>query len=121
MLLELREQVIKSLDCSAILAGNDLIACGAIKALTGQGIQVPTDLSVVGFNDMPFADMLNPPLTTVSIPLKYLGVQSARLLLEEMASPGGPKSKVLLDPTLVVRDTTGPCRYTSGIQRPPRS
>jgi LacI family transcriptional regulator len=111
-----QQMIQQGLDCSAILAGNDLIACGAIKALTSQGIKIPTDLSVVGFNDMPFADMLNPPLTTVSIPLKYLGVQSARLLLEEMASPGGPKSKVLLDPTLVVRDTTAPCRYTRETQ-----
>jgi LacI family transcriptional regulator len=105
-----QQMIQQDLDCSAILAGNDLIACGAIQVLTEQGIQVPTDISVVGFNDMPFADMLNPPLTTVSIPLEYLGTQSARLLLEEMATPGGPKRKVLLDPTLVVRDTTAPCR-----------
>ena len=93
----------RKLRCSAIIAGNDLIAVGAIRALQELGVSLPGDLSIVGFNGMPFSEMFNPPLTTVAIPHKNLGEQAARLLLEEIGNPNGPKQKVLLTPALLVR------------------
>lgn len=101
-----RQMLVQKMTGTGLLAGNDLIAIGAIKVLTDAGIRIPEQLSVIGFNDMPLADMLNPPLTTVSIPHKYLGEQAARLLLEEINSAGGPRQKLLLTPTLTVRGST---------------
>ena len=99
----IRQITSRNLECSAIVAGNDLIAVGAIQALQELGVRVPKNISIVGFNGMPFSEMFNPPLTTVAIPHKNLGQQAARLLLEEINNPGGPKQKVLLTPTLLVR------------------
>ena len=101
-----RQVLAQKLDCTGLLAGNDLIAIGAIKVFNESGVKVPEQLSVVGFNDMPLADMLNPPLTTVSIPHHHLGEQAARLLIEEIESPDGPRHKILLTPTLAVRGST---------------
>lgn len=55
---------------TAVVAGNDLIALGALRALRVHGLRCPDDVSVVGFNDMPFAEDFNPPLTTVHVPQK---------------------------------------------------
>jgi LacI family transcriptional regulator len=101
-----RQMIERDIRCSAIVAGNDLIAVGAIQKLQELSVRVPQDISIVGFNGMPFSDMFNPPLTTVAIPHKNLGEQAARLLLEEVGHPGGPKQKVLLTPTLLVRGST---------------
>lgn len=92
----------------AILGGNDLIALGACRVLAEQDRQVPHDVSVIGFNDMPFLDMFEPPLTSVHVPQYELGAESARLLLERL-SGGEPISKrVLLPSRLVVRGSTAP-------------
>ena len=57
----------------AILAANDLLAIGAYRAAAARGLEVPRDVSIVGFNDMPFVDQFRPPLTTVRIPHRELG------------------------------------------------
>lgn len=98
-----RQMVERKLRCTAIVAGNDLIALGAVQSLRALGKRVPKDVSVVGFNGMALSDMFDPPLTTVAIPHKNLGEQAARVLVEEMENPGGPSQKVLLTPTLLKR------------------
>ena len=100
------EFLAESKKATAIIAGNDLIAVGAIKHLQACGIDIPADISITGFNDMPFAGMLNPALTTVRIPHEQLGQQAARLLLNAMEDVGGPKQKVLLTPSLKIRNST---------------
>ncbi|MFD2274396.1 substrate-binding domain-containing protein [Undibacterium arcticum] len=72
---------------TAIVAANDLIALGCYDALADQGLHCPNDISIVGHNDMPLVDMLNPPLTTVRIQHREMGRQAARLLLERISSP----------------------------------
>ena len=62
---------------SAIVAGNDLIALGALEAMDRAGLRCPEDVSVVGFNDMPFMDRLSPPLTTIRLPLEGMGALAA--------------------------------------------
>jgi LacI family transcriptional regulator len=93
---------------TAVLAGNDLLALGCYDALAGHGLSCPNDVSVVGFNDMPFVDKFAPPLTTVRIPHYEIGAAAARLLLEELREPGRYPRSVVLPLTLSVRDSTAP-------------
>jgi LacI family transcriptional regulator len=98
-------------ETTAICAGNDLIALGALHALKARGLRCPQDLSLVGFNDMQFADEFQPPLTTVHVPHLDLGAEAARLLLERLdhESKGRPApmaKTVLLPVRLVVRAST---------------
>jgi len=95
---------------SAVVAGNDLIALGCYDVFAERAIDCPGDISVVGFNDMPFLDKLRPPLTTVAIPHYQIGTEAARLLLDGIAEPSRPARSVLLPLTLVVRGSTAPPR-----------
>jgi LacI family transcriptional regulator len=91
---------------TAVIAANDLLALGCYDALSNQGLSCPGDVSVTGFNDMPFSDRLSPPLTTLHIQHDELGVQAASLLLDAIRSPGrAPKTRTL-DPELIVREST---------------
>jgi LacI family transcriptional regulator len=97
-------------DFSALVAGNDLMALGCYDALVERGLSCPDDVSVVGFNDMPFADKFNPPLTTVRIPHYEMGRRAAALLLERLASEDGdaPSDDIVLPVELVQRASTAP-------------
>jgi LacI family transcriptional regulator len=92
--------------CTAVVAGNDLIALGCYDVFAERGMRCPDDMSVVGFNEMPFLDKMNPPLTTVSIPHYDLGSEAARLLLDTIDDPERLPRSVLLTPSLVVRAST---------------
>jgi LacI family transcriptional regulator len=104
--------------CTAIAAGNDMLAVGCYAALESAGLSCPRDISVVGFNDMPFIDRLRPPLTTVSFPHYQVGTEAGQLILEQIAArgerdtaPAGDQAKVLyLAPELKVRGSTAPPR-----------
>jgi LacI family transcriptional regulator len=96
-------------DVTAIFASNDLIALGAMQAIRDEGLVCPGDVSIVGFNDMPFVDQSSPPLTTIRLPQYAVGVQAAELLLERLTNPEAAVKSVLLPVELVVRDSTGPC------------
>ena len=93
-------------DFTAIFAGNDLIALGCYDVFLERGIRCPEDVSVVGFNDMPFLDKLRPPLTTIAIPHQQIGAEAARLLLDAIADPTRAARSVLLPLSLVVRGST---------------
>jgi LacI family transcriptional regulator len=94
---------------TALLAGNDLMALGCYDALAERGLRCPDDISIVGFNDMPFADKFNPPLTTVRIPHYEMGLRAAELLLERIAEDGAaPTGDVVLPVQLVQRASTAP-------------
>lgn len=95
-------------DFTAIVAGNDLIALGCYDVFADRGISCPRDISVVGFNNMPFLDKLRPPLTTIGVPHQQIGAEAARILLQELAEPGGPARSVLLPFSLVERGSTAP-------------
>jgi LacI family transcriptional regulator len=91
---------------TAIVAGNDLMALGCYDVFAERGIRCPDELSVVGFNDMPFADRFAPPLTTVRIPHYEIGVAAAQMLLELLAGTEDGPNEVILPPTLIVRGST---------------
>lgn len=91
---------------TAVVTSNDLLALGCYDALQERGLSCPGDVSVTGFNDMPFVDRLSPPLTTLHIQHDELGVQAADLLLAEIRDPDTPRSTIRLDPELVIRGST---------------
>lgn len=93
---------------SAILAGNDLIALGCYTVFGELNIRCPEDVSIVGFNDMPYLNHIKPALTSVSVPHTQLGVEAARLLLECIREPGRTARSVLLPTGLVIRGSTAP-------------
>jgi LacI family transcriptional regulator len=97
-------------DLTAIVAGNDLLALGCYAALGDRGLSVPGDVSVVGYNDIPFAEFFAPPLTTIRIPHREIGIKAADLMLDAIAERDQTPVSLRLSPTLVVRRSTGPPR-----------
>jgi LacI family transcriptional regulator len=104
----LRQLLDSGAEFTAVVAGNDLIALGCYDVFRERGLRCPEDLSVVGFNGMPFLDKLQPPLTTVAVPHHQIGVEAARMLLESLNERDRPARSVLLPVTLVDRESTAP-------------
>nr|WP_298688595.1 LacI family DNA-binding transcriptional regulator [uncultured Dongia sp.] len=97
---------------SAILSANDRLALGAIDCLREQNIDCPGEISVTGFNDMPFLEWLRPRLTTIRIQQHSAGRTAAEILLQVMnaGSSQGVPLETILPVELVVRDSTAHCR-----------
>ncbi len=93
---------------TAMVAANDLIALGCYDVLAERRKLVPDDVSVVGYNDMPFSDRLYPPLTTVHIPHYMIGVRAAQLVLEFIVEREIGAQAIRLAPTLALRESTAP-------------
>lgn len=92
---------------TAIFACNDLMAIGAMKAILEQGLRVPEDISIVGFDDIALASYLNPPLTTIAQPKYELGRMAAQLVIQRITSSGSrEKREIVLESRLVVRGST---------------
>ena len=104
----LRDLLDREVSFTAVVAGNDLIALGCYDVFAERGLDCPGDVSVVGFNDMPFLDKLRPPLTTVAVPHQEIGAEAARLLLDAISDHSRPARSVLLPLHLVVRGSTAP-------------
>jgi LacI family repressor for deo operon, udp, cdd, tsx, nupC, and nupG len=94
---------------SAIFCFNDEMAMGVIETARRRGLRVPNDLSVVGFDDIRYARMVDPPLTTVAQPMRQIGEGTVRILLQILRGAEPPES-VTLPHTLVVRSSTAPPR-----------
>lgn len=92
---------------TAVVAGNDQIAVGLLDVLRERGLRCPEDMSVVGYNDMPYMDKLTPALTTVRVPHADIGAEAARLLVRWL-DQDGPRSRTTttLPVELVVRGST---------------
>ncbi|GIK28347.1 MAG: lac repressor [Chloroflexota bacterium] len=95
---------------TALVAGNDQMALGAIAALHEHGLNVPDDVSVVGFDDIPESAYFLPALTTVHQDFKLLGEQSIELLISLIRNPEMPIHQRVLYPDLIVRGSTAPAR-----------
>jgi LacI family transcriptional regulator len=91
---------------TAIVAANDRLAMGCYDTLERLGLSCPADVSIVGFNDMPFIDRLQPPLTSVRVPQREIGTTAADLLLAQLTDGDDPPRQILLEPELVVRAST---------------
>ncbi|ARX81729.1 MULTISPECIES: LacI family DNA-binding transcriptional regulator [Streptomyces] len=92
--------------CTGIVCASDMMALGAIRAAREQGLDVPRDISVVGFDDSPLIAFTDPPLTTVRQPVQAMGQAAVRTLLEEIGGTPAPHSEFVFLPELVVRGST---------------
>lgn len=87
----------------AIFAVSDTLAIGAMQAIHEAGLRVPQDIAIVGFDNVPFASMVQPGLTTIAQPMFRLGENAAKLLLERVRAPNTPPVGTLLEHELVIR------------------
>ena len=103
----------------AVFAANDPAALGAMKAIWEAGLAVPRDIAIVGAGDVAHGDLLRVPLTTVAWSKEALGRRAAELLLEQIGPlPRGPFRRIVIPPSLVVRESSGG-PVTAGALSPP--
>ena len=95
---------------TALFAYNDISAIGAIRAIQEEALRVPQDVSVVGFDDIQWAAFHTPSLTTVRQPLGKMGQIAAETLIRMIEDHGESSSEIAIEPTLVVRESTGQAR-----------
>ncbi len=93
-------------DFTAVVCFNDVSAIGSVRALHDAGLRVPTDISIVGFDDIQSAAFQVPSLTTIRQPLEQMGGQAATMLLKKLAGERTP-DVVKIEPELIVRESTG--------------
>jgi LacI family transcriptional regulator len=93
---------------SAVITHNDPMAIGVINGVRSMGYSVPADLSVIGIDDSPIAQLCHPALTSISVPMARAGVVSTDLVLQRAAEPDAAPRVVHLPTQLVVRESTGP-------------
>jgi DNA-binding LacI/PurR family transcriptional regulator len=107
---------------TAVFCANDLLALGVLQQLTRQGIKVPNDIALVGYDDIDFAAAATVPLTSVRQPREQLGRTAAELLLEEVQDGESHRHRhVVFDPELVVRESSAPRRRRRASSAPPAS
>ena len=105
--LRTREALSAGVGFTAVFAGSDVVALGALAALREAGLDVPREVSVVGFDDVPFAADLTPALTTVRVPYEELGRTAVRLALDREVGFASD-NHVVLSTQLVIRDSVRP-------------
>jgi DNA-binding LacI/PurR family transcriptional regulator len=93
---------------TALFTYNDLSALGAIRAIREQGLRVPQDISVIGFDDIPMAGFNTPSLTTIRQPLIFIGQIAAQTLIGRIEGRETSSSEIVVKPELVIRESTGP-------------
>ncbi len=96
------------LGVTGIVCGSDVLALGAIRAVRRAGLRVPSDVSVVGYDDSWLLNCTDPPLTTVRQPIESMGKAAVALLVNQMESVSAQPETLLFEPELVVRGSTGP-------------
>jgi LacI family transcriptional regulator len=92
---------------TAVFVANNLMAMGALHAISDAGLQLPTDIGIVSFDDVPWGAWLQPPLTVVDQPTYDLGTSAARILLNRFLEPDRAFRKVVLQTRLLVRASCG--------------
>ncbi len=104
-------------DFTALVCYNDIAAIGAIRALMNHGLQVPNDVSIVGFDDIQSAAFHNPSLTTIRQPLHQMGSTAARILLQRIRGQASFPDFVSIHPELIIRESTCPPNPKRKIRR----
>ncbi len=95
---------------TAVICGSDLMALGAVRAIRARGLEVPDDVSVIGYDDSVLIGFTDPPLTTVRQSVQAMGAAAVRALMDEVAGLATPRSEFVFRPELVVRGSTGAVR-----------
>jgi LacI family transcriptional regulator len=93
---------------TAIFVSNDVMAFGLMDAARDQGLRIPDDVSVIGFDDIPEAASIYPPLTTIRQPLEQMGRMGARILLRAIDDPFIQPERIVLPTELIVRCSCQP-------------
>jgi LacI family transcriptional regulator len=99
---------------TAIFASNDVMAMGAMDAVRNRGLRVPEDVSILGFDDIPQAEVVRPALTTVRQPLREMGGMAAQMLIEKLNDPEKEMARIELPTELIVRASTLPPKNKAG-------
>lgn len=97
---------------TAIVACNDLMALGAMSAAQERGLVVGKDVSITGFDDVPPAEQAHPPLTTVHQPIYQIGQQVCKMLIKILRNEALADRQIVMQPLLIVRQSTGPANTT---------
>jgi DNA-binding LacI/PurR family transcriptional regulator len=92
---------------TAVFVASDLVAFGALMVVKERGLRIPTDIALVGFDDVQLAHYVDPPLTTMQLPAYELGYQAATLLTQLISGDAVEEQKILLQTELVVRQSCG--------------
>ncbi|MFD0587996.1 LacI family DNA-binding transcriptional regulator [Paenibacillus sp. GCM10027627] len=92
---------------SAVFAADDFMALGVMDAFKNEGIRIPRDVSVVGFDDQIYASEFHPSLTTIQLPFEQIGRQGVDILMKLIKDPTKRNVTVELDPQLIIRESTG--------------
>lgn len=95
---------------TAVFASNDMGALGVMDAVRDRGMKVATDISIVGFDDVPIASAVTPPLTTIRQPLSEMGLRATQMLVDLIQEPEKPQCGIVLPTTLIIRGSTAPPR-----------
>ena len=90
---------------TAFVADNDIIALGAMKALTEAGLRIPEDISIVGFDDLSYSSISAPPLTTIRVPKQEIGRAAVRRLRDKLASPESAPLKIQVCTEFIERES----------------
>jgi DNA-binding LacI/PurR family transcriptional regulator len=108
-------------DVTGVICGSDVLALGAIRAVRRAGLEVPGDVSVVGYDDSGWLNCTDPPLTTVRQPIESMGKAAVALLVNQMETATVHPEELLFEPELVVRGSTGPApvRMAPALARQP--
>jgi DNA-binding LacI/PurR family transcriptional regulator len=96
-----------------MICASDILALGAIRTARKLGLDVPRDISVVGFDDSPLMACTDPPLTTVRQPIEAMGQAAVGQLLSQVGGTEVSSEELLFEPELVVRGSTGPVRVSA--------
>jgi DNA-binding LacI/PurR family transcriptional regulator len=91
---------------TAVFVASDVVAMGAIRAIKQAGLRIPEDIAVVGFDDIPFAEYSDPPLTTMHLPAYGLGWAAGERMVRLALNEGLGQPGVLLEAELVVRKSS---------------
>ena len=93
---------------TAVVVANDMMALGAMQEFKNAGISIPNDISIVGFDDIAFASLSEPPLTTVCSPRVEIGRRAIEVLIKTIKSPDQPGEEVKIPTYLITRKSTAP-------------
>jgi len=88
---------------SAVLIANSVMTLGALQYIHEQGLEIPNDIAIIGFDDLPWASALRPPLTVIAQPVHEIGMVAARLMLDRIREPSSSIKHVTLEAQLILR------------------
>jgi LacI family transcriptional regulator len=91
---------------TAVACGNDLMAYGLIKRFRELGLDLPAKMSIVGFDDLSYSELISPALTTVAQSGHAIGYQACKIAFQEIENPHAHHQTILLEPELIIRDST---------------